>query len=94
LVRWAEARDGDLRGRTTRDLAELLFSRWSLGWPLATLDEAPARLQAVTALDLETALRVCRASAVVSIVGDTTSLGTAPASKPAPAPARAKQLFE
>ena len=76
-VRWAEAREGNLRERTTRDLARTLFVRWALGWPLATLDEAPARLEAATLGDIEAALQTCRASAVVSIVGDAQSLTAA-----------------
>ena len=73
-VRWTEAREGNLRDRTTRDVARALFVRWELGWPLATLDEAPARLEAATLGDVEAALQTCRASAVVSVVGDPQSL--------------------
>lgn len=76
-MRWAEAREGNLRDRTTRDLARALFGRWGLGWPLATLDEAPARLEAATLGDIEAALQTCRASAVVSVVGDPGSLTAA-----------------
>jgi predicted Zn-dependent peptidase len=76
-VRWAEARESNLRVRTTRDLARALFVRWALGWPLATLDEVPAQLEAATLGDVEAALRTCRASAVVSVVGDAPSLAAA-----------------
>lgn len=72
-MRWAEAREGNLRDRTTRDLARALFGRWAL----ATLDEAPARLEAATLGDIEAALQTCRASAVVSVVGDPGSLTAA-----------------
>jgi predicted Zn-dependent peptidase len=73
-LRWAAARDSNLRYRTTRDLARALFDSWNRGWSPASLDERPARLAAVTLPDLERALRTCRASAVLSIVGDTRAL--------------------
>jgi predicted Zn-dependent peptidase len=83
-LRWTEARESNLRTRTSRDLARALFARWNLGWPLATLDELPLRLAAVTLPDLERALRTCRANAVLSVIGDTRALPPPSSSSPVP----------
>jgi zinc protease len=47
-----------------------LFRAWNLGWPLATLDEYPNALARMTLQDLAADLETCRASAVISVLGN------------------------
>ena len=47
-----------------------LFYAWNLGWPLKVLDEYPDALARMTIGDLTADLEGCRASAVISILGN------------------------
>jgi zinc protease len=68
-TRWDEARRSGLMNVTGEEMARSLFSAWNMGWQPAVLDDYPRDLASVTLTDLESALEVCRRSAVISVLG-------------------------
>jgi zinc protease len=68
-LRWYQARRTGTWNATGQQLAESLFEAWNLGWEPAVLDDYPRDLASVTLKDLESALEICRRSAVISVLG-------------------------
>ena len=66
--RWVAARRSNLRYGDSDALAEALFDRWNMGWPVEALDEYPARLAEVTLDDVTRTFAACRANAVLTVV--------------------------
>ncbi len=66
-VRWRLALATAARYGTNAEVARALFTAWKAGWPPSALDEVPNHLATIGASELEAAMKVCRASAVVSV---------------------------
>jgi zinc protease len=68
-LRWNEARRSGLRNVTGQQLAQSLFTAWNMGWEPAVLDDYPRQLASISLADLDAALRTCRRTAVISVLG-------------------------
>jgi predicted Zn-dependent peptidase len=64
------ARRGVFQDSINGSVAVDLFHAWNQGWPLTGLEEFPDALARMTVGDLTADLEKCRASAVVSILGN------------------------
>ena len=69
-ARWRVARRSGLVSSTNAALARRIFDTWNMGFPPASLDEFPHDLASLTPSDMTAALAACRATAVVSVIGD------------------------
>jgi zinc protease len=69
LGRWQLAGEYADRYGTGDALARSLFNQWNEGLPLQALDLLPAQVVALRPRDLDEIFRVCRANAVLAIVG-------------------------
>ena len=69
-ARWELARDASLWGRTPSGLAQQLVQGWMEGIDPADQERYPATLVALTDLELEESWNVCKASTVLSVLGD------------------------
>jgi zinc protease len=70
--RWSKARRSGMRYATGQQLAGALFRAWNMGWQPAALDDYPRDLASVTTDDVSAALKICRKSAVISVLGPET----------------------
>ncbi len=68
-ARWRVARRSGLGFSTNAALARSIFDAWNLGLPPESLDQFPHNLAGLTPADMTAALTACRASAVVSVIG-------------------------
>jgi zinc protease len=102
-VKWVQrARDAFvtnrlLRYETSGALASELVWRWNQGWPLSSIDEAPALYAAVLPEDVNETLRTCARNLVVAVTGDEATIRAAfakevPARRIAKAPPPAPSL--
>jgi zinc protease len=76
-VIWADANRYNLRYATSIQLVEDLMARWNVGWPPASLDEYPALLVSIRKDDIKNVLQNCRATQVVSMIGDEAKVNAA-----------------
>jgi predicted Zn-dependent peptidase len=59
-----------LRYESSATLASELVDLWNQGWPLETIDEAPANFARVEKPDVDAALRACAGNLVFGLTGD------------------------
>jgi zinc protease len=75
---------------TSRALAGELVAVWNQGWPLSSIDDAPANFGRVNATEVNAALRACAGNLVAGIIGDERVIRAAlAATAPEPAPTSA-----
>ena len=81
-VRHNTARQSAFHNSSNARVAHDLFYVWNQGWPITVLDDYPKLLAQISADELAADLQACRASAVISVVGN----GPLPPAAPAPPP--------
>jgi predicted Zn-dependent peptidase len=69
-ARWALVRNESVRYQTTMEIARGVFEALNHGWPLDFPGRYVDEVAAVTSEELVHAFAVCRASTVVSVIGN------------------------